>query len=93
MRIDKFLKVSRVLKRRAVAKELADHQRININGKAAKPSATVEADDIVDIIFGHRKLTIKVLEVMDHSRKKDAPMMYEILSETYIKDEITEENT
>lgn len=82
MRIDKFLKVARVLKRRTVAKELADHQRIVINGKTAKPSAEIKENDIVEIIFGHRKLTIKILAVTAHPSKKDAAMLYEVLEET-----------
>ncbi len=84
MRIDKFLKVARVLKRRTVAKELADHQRIVINGKAAKPSSEIKENDIVEIVFGHRKLTIKILAVAAQSSKKDAGMLYEVLDERFI---------
>ncbi len=84
MRIDKFLKVARVLKRRTVAKELADHQRIVINGKPAKPSTEVKENDIVEIVFGHRQLTIKILAIASQSSKKDAGMMYEVLDERFI---------
>lgn len=84
MRIDKFLKVARVLKRRTVAKELADHQRIVINGKTAKPSTEIKENDIVDVIFGHRKLTIKILTIAAHPSKKDAGMLYEVLDESFI---------
>lgn len=83
MRIDKFLKVARVLKRRTVAKELADHQRIVINGKTAKPSSEIKENDIVEIVFGHRKLTIKILAIASHPSKKDAGMLYEVLDETF----------
>ncbi len=84
MRIDKFLKVARVLKRRTVAKELADHQRIVINGKTAKPSTEIKENDIVEVVFGHRKLTIKILAITSHPSKKDAGMLYEVLDETFI---------
>jgi ribosomal 50S subunit-recycling heat shock protein len=84
MRIDKFLKVARVLKRRTVAKELADHQRIVINGKTAKPSTEIHENDIVEVIFGHRKLTIKILAINPHPSKKDAGMLYEVLDESFI---------
>jgi ribosomal 50S subunit-recycling heat shock protein len=84
MRIDKFLKVARVLKRRTVAKELADHQRIIINGKTAKPSTEISENDIVEVIFGHRKLTIKILAITAHPSKKDAGMLYEVLDESFI---------
>ncbi|MBV1709104.1 MAG: RNA-binding S4 domain-containing protein [Erysipelothrix sp.] len=84
MRIDKFLKVARVLKRRTVAKELADHQRIVINGKTAKPSTEIKENDIVEVIFGHRKLTIKIMAVIEHPSKKDAGMLYEVLDESFI---------
>lgn len=84
MRIDKFLKVARVLKKRTVAKELADHQRIVINGKTAKPSMEIHENDIVEVIFGHRKLTIKILAINPHPSKKDAGMLYEVLDESFI---------
>ena len=84
MRIDKFLKVARVLKRRTAAKELADHHRIVINGKTAKPSTEVKEYDIVEIVFGHRQLTIKILAIAGQTRKGDAGMMYEVLDERFI---------
>ena len=61
MRIDKYLKVSRILKRRTISKELADNERIEINGRIVKPSHEVCIGDIVGITFGNRKLEIKVL--------------------------------
>ena len=72
MRIDKYLKTARVLKRREVAKQLALNERLLINGKTAKPSSEVREGDIVKIIFGHREITIKVLEVREHASKQDA---------------------
>ena len=81
MRIDKYLKTARVLKRREVAKQLALNERLLINGKTAKPSSEVREGDIVKIIFGHREITIKVLEVREHASKQDAFEMYEVLEE------------
>ena len=81
MRIDKYLKTARVLKRREVAKQLALNERLLINDKIAKPSSEVREGDIVKIIFGHREITIKVLEVREHASKQDAFEMYEVLEE------------
>lgn len=87
MRIDKFLKVSRILKRRTVSKELALAQRIEINGRVVKPSHEVMAGDIVKITFGNRQMEIRVLSTEDVKRKKDAASMYEVLNEKVLKDE------
>ncbi|WP_122645854.1 RNA-binding S4 domain-containing protein [Enterococcus mediterraneensis] len=82
MRLDKFLKIARIIKRRTVAKEVADKGRIQINGKLAKSSSTVKIGDIVKIQFGNKILEIKVLELHESTKKEDAAKMYEILSET-----------
>lgn len=84
MRIDKYLKVSRLLKRRTVSKELALHQRIEINGKVVKPSHEVKVGDIVGITFGNRKMEVKVLSIQQAKRKADAIEMFEIISEKQI---------
>lgn len=81
MRIDKYLKVARILKRREIGKQLALNERLFINGKAAKPSSEVKAGDEVKIIFGHREITIRVLEVRDSASKEQAFAMYEVLEE------------
>lgn len=81
MRIDKFLKVSRVIKRRTVAKEVAENNRILINDKYVKPSAEVNIGDIVTILFGNKEVKIKVLELIDSTKKSDASNMYELVSE------------
>ncbi len=81
MRIDKYLKVSRILKRREVAKQLALNERLFINGKVAKPSSEVEPGDEVRILFGHREISIRVLEVRDSVSKQDAFSMYEVVEE------------
>lgn len=81
MRLDKFLKVSRVIKRRTIANEVCDAGRVQINGRAAKPSAEVKPGDILEIAFGSGKSKIKVLAVKETTRKNDASEMYEILEE------------
>ena len=81
MRIDKFLKVSHILKRRTISKELALNKRIEINGCVAKPSTDVKVGDEVTITFGNRQMTIRVLSVEEIKRKKDAVSMYEVINE------------
>lgn len=81
MRIDKFLKVSHILKRRTISKELALNERIEINGRIAKPSTDVKVGDEVTITFGNRKMTIRILSVEEIKRKKDAVSMYEVINE------------
>ena len=84
MRIDKYLKVSRILKRRTISKELAEHERIEINGRIVKPAHEVKAGDIVTITFGNRRLSVRVLSTEEVKRKQDAQEMYEILEEERI---------
>lgn len=81
MRIDKYLKVSRILKRREVGKQLALNERLFINDRAAKPSSEVKAGDVVKIIFGHRMIVVRVLAVRDSASKQEAFDMYEIIQE------------
>ena len=76
MRLDKYLKVSRLVKRRPVAKELAANGRILVNGSVAKPSTMIKINDIIQITFGARTTAFQVLELMDHVRKNDATIMY-----------------
>ena len=76
MRLDKYLKVSRLIKRRTVANEAADAGRVLLNGKEAKPSANVKVGDIIEIHFGQRVLKVEVLKVADNVGKADAPAMY-----------------
>lgn len=82
MRLDKFLKVSRIIKRRTVAKEVADKGRIQVNGQLAKSSTAVKIGDLVKIVFGNKTLEVKVLDLKDSTKKEDAANMYEIISET-----------
>ena len=79
MRLDKFLKVSRVIKRRTVANDACDSQHINVNGKVAKASYEVKENDIIEISFGAKKLRIRVLDIKEHTAKADASQLYEVL--------------
>lgn len=88
MRLDKFLKVSRLIKRRSVAKEVADKGRIQVNGQVAKSSTSLKTGDIIKITFGNKILEVKVRELMDSTKKDDVYKMYELISET--RDEETE---
>lgn len=81
MRIDKYLKVSRIIKRRTLAKEATDSNRILINNRQVKPSYNVKIGDIVTILFGNKEVTIKVLNTNDSSKKADASLMYELIEE------------
>jgi ribosomal 50S subunit-recycling heat shock protein len=76
MRIDKFLKVSRLIKRRTVANEACDGQRVCVNGRVVKASYTVEPGDIIEIRFGERTIKVEVLTVNEHVTKADSPAMY-----------------
>lgn len=77
MRIDKFLKNSRIIKRRTVAKEACEKGRVFRNGKEMKPSDEVKVGDIVEILFGNSSVKIRVLSVIDSQKKEDAISMYE----------------
>jgi ribosomal 50S subunit-recycling heat shock protein len=81
MRIDKFLKLSRIIKRRTVANEACDAGHVKVNGRVVKASYDVKEGDIIEITFGERKLKIKVLDVRDIVRKNDAQELYEVVSE------------
>ena len=84
MRLDKYLKVSRIIKRRSVAKEVYDKGRIKVNGILAKSSTDLKINDTIEIRFGNKLLTVRVLEMKDSTKKEDAVKMYEIISETRI---------
>ena len=80
MRLDKYLKVSRLIKRRTVANEACDAQRVRVNGKPAKASYDVKIGDRITIGFGQRELTVEVLQVAETVRKDDASAMYRELA-------------
>ena len=79
MRIDKFLKVSRVIKRRSVAADACDGGRIEINGKMAKPSKDVKIGDVVAVSFGNNTLRFEVLDINEKQTKQSAETMYRVL--------------
>ncbi len=76
MRLDKFLKVSRLIKRRTVAADAADGGRVSVNGREAKPSKDVKVGDIIEIAFGQKTVKVEVLSVEQAARKEDAGAMY-----------------
>ncbi|MEH7304475.1 RNA-binding S4 domain-containing protein [Neobacillus drentensis] len=84
MRLDKFLKVSRLIKRRTLAKEVSDQGRIEINGKEAKASSIVKVGDELTIRLGQRKVTARIDRIQDTTRKEDAAEMYTIMNEERI---------
>jgi len=80
MRIDKYLKVSRLIKRRTVAKEAGDTGRVMLNGKLAKPGDRVKVGDIIELTMGQGTLKVRVLMVAETVKKDDAKLMYEVLA-------------
>ncbi|MEC2076602.1 RNA-binding S4 domain-containing protein [Metabacillus fastidiosus] len=88
MRLDKFLKVSRLIKRRTLAKEIADQGRITINGLTAKASSNVKIGDELLIRFGQKLVTVRIEDLKDTTRKEDAANLYTIVSEERIAEEI-----
>lgn len=81
MRLDKYLKVSRIIKRRTVAAEACDLGRVSINGKVAKPSSEVKVGDKLDLLMSGKHHYFKVLAIQEYTKKDDAALMYEILPE------------
>lgn len=80
MRIDKYLKVSRLIKRRAVANEACDQGRITVNGKVVKASYDVKENDILEIKMGERLIKVQVLSVAEHVLKNDASSLYKVIN-------------
>ena len=81
MRLDKFLKVSRLIKRRTVAKEACDGGRVSVNQKVAKAGTDLEIGDIIHIAFGNNSITVRVTALTESPRKDEAQDMYEIVQE------------
>ncbi len=84
MRIDKFLKVSRLVLRREVAKKLCDDGDVLLNGKAAKPSSEINPGDTLVLSLGRRKVTVRIKEIRPFASKADASSLYEIISDESI---------
>ena len=82
MRLDKYLKVSRLIKRRTVANEACDAPRILVNGKNAKASYDVKIGDVIDVSFGSRIVKVRVLEIKETTKKTEAVGMYEVIGES-----------
>ena len=80
MRLDKYLKVSRLIKRRTVANDACDGQRITVNGRTAKASYDVKVGDVIEIAFGQRTLQVEVLSLAANPKKEDAAAMYRELA-------------
>lgn len=87
MRLDKFLKVSRIIKRRTLAKDVCDGDRVEINGRRAKAGTEVKPGDVIRINFGRRQLTVKVIAVRDNVRAAEARDLYEVQEETFLSDQ------
>jgi len=81
MRIDKFLKVSRIIKRRTVANDACDAAHVSVNGRTVKASYDVKEGDIVEITFGAKTMKVRVLDVREVVRKNEAQALYEVVSE------------
>ena len=76
MRLDKYLKVSRIIKRRTVANEACDNERVSVNGKVARASYEVKIGDVIEIGFGQKTVKVEVVSISEHAAKSDAPAMY-----------------
>ncbi|ASR49699.1 MULTISPECIES: RNA-binding S4 domain-containing protein [Paenibacillus] len=81
MRLDKFLKVSRLIKRRTVAKDVSEQGRVVVNGREAKPSSAVKVGDEITVQFGQKLVTVRVERLADTTRKDEAASMYTLVKE------------
>ncbi|MFW5889151.1 MAG: RNA-binding S4 domain-containing protein [Bacillota bacterium] len=81
MRLDKFLKVARIFKRRSIAKQISKNGRVLINGRTAKPGSVVNPGDVLTISYGEKILKIKILKIANHVKKEDADKLYEIIND------------
>lgn len=82
MRLDKYLKVTRVIKRRTVANEISSNGRVTINGRSAKPGSQIKVGDVIEIKFGYGMTRIRVLDIAENVRKADTSALYEIIEDT-----------
>ena len=82
MRLDKYLKVSRLIKRRTVANDACDATRVMVNGNVAKASYHVKIGDLITVTFGNKSVTVRVLNIVETTKKSEAVGMYEVVSET-----------
>ena len=82
MRLDKYLKVSRLIKRRTVANDACDASCITVNGRTAKASYDVKVGDEITVTFGHRSVTVRVLDIRETTKKAESVGMYEVISQS-----------
>lgn len=82
MRIDKYLKLSRIIKRRSIAKEACQAGKVFINGIKASPDSKVNIQDKLEVHFGSRSMSVRVLDIKEHVLKDDASSLYEVISDT-----------
>ena len=82
MRLDKYIKVSRLIKRRTVANDACDAERISVNGKRAKASYDVKLGDEITVTFGQKAVTVRVLDIRETTKKSESVGMYEVISES-----------
>ena len=82
MRLDKYLKVSRLIKRRTVANDACDTARVSVNGKVVKASYTVKVGDLITVCFGAKNVTVRVVDIRETTKKSESVGMYEVVSET-----------
>ena len=87
MRLDKYLKVSRIIKRRTISKDIISFGQVFLNGRKAKPASEVKVSDLISLTLGNRIITIKVLSIDDKIKKEQAINLYEIIEERVIEDE------
>ncbi|NLG87329.1 MAG: RNA-binding S4 domain-containing protein [Firmicutes bacterium] len=90
MRLDKFLKVSRLIKRRTLAKEAAERGRILINEKVGKPASEVMVGDKLEILLGGRRLTVEVMETKENVRANEAASLYHVLADERVEQKTTD---
>ena len=80
MRLDKYLAVSRIIKRRTVSNNACDTSRVSVNGRVVKASYDVKIGDVIEVTFGERTLKVRVTDIKEHTQKKEASELYEIIS-------------
>lgn len=79
MRLDKYLKVSRLIKRRTVAQEACEAGRVSVNGKVAKPSTTVKVGDCIEIVFGNKTVKVEIVDIQDTTKKDEAKELFKYI--------------
>jgi ribosomal 50S subunit-recycling heat shock protein len=79
LRLDKYLKNSRLIKRRTIAKEACEGEKVYLNGKQAKPSAEVKVGDIIEIVFGEKRIKAEITDISDNVSKASAREMYRLI--------------